>query len=104
MSSSPTSPNESEGSVTYESLGFSSIELLSSENGVSLVANADGLRSLARLFDRLARGAELAGHIHLTPSMQLSPGSAPLVVARSEGGSMPNGDSAPLSEGAESES
>jgi len=101
MFSSPTSRNENEGSVTYESLGFSSIELLSSEDGVSLVANADGLRSLALLFGKLARGAELTGHVHLTPSMQLTPSSASLVVARSEGGSMPNGDSAPLREDAE---
>lgn len=65
--------------IAYESVGRAEITIGSTENGVSIVANRDGLRSLARLFTDLAETD--ADHIHLTPTMQLTEASEALVVA-----------------------
>ncbi|MCP3854492.1 MAG: hypothetical protein GY698_07125 [Actinomycetia bacterium] len=64
---------------TYESLGDARIVVTHSSDGVGIVANRDGLLSLARLFADLTDSEW--DHIHLTPTMQLPPSSEPLVIA-----------------------
>lgn len=80
MSSSATFPDD-EGPLTYESVGYSTIEVSHSSDGVTLMANADGFRSLAQLFQKMAERSS-AGHVHLTPTMQLTAQSQPLAVGR----------------------
>jgi len=65
--------------ITYESTGDARILIDCSPDGVGIVANRDGLMSLARLFTELADHER--DHIHLTPAMQLPAASEPLVVA-----------------------
>lgn len=74
--------------ITYESIGNAEITVEVSDDGVALVANRDGLRSLLHLVEDLLATSS-ADHIHLTPSMQLTPDSEPLVVACNEPGAVP---------------
>jgi hypothetical protein len=95
MSFSPTSHSPGDDPLGYESIGYASIEFVSDNDGVLLVANADGLRSLARLFTEMANRSAPTGHIHLTPAMQLSPTSACFVAYRDDGGRLPDGSLPP---------
>ena len=81
--------------LSFDLVGYASIEVAFGGDGVALFANADGLRSLARLFDAMADRPGPEDHIHLTPGMQLTPTSDPLVVVRKERGRMPDGSTAP---------
>ena len=76
--------------ITYESVGNAEINVGASHDGVSLVANRDGLRSLLHVIEDLLASPS-ADHIHLTPTMQLAHDSQPLVLSCSEGGGMPEG-------------
>ena len=103
MYSSPTSHNEPEGSVSYSAIGFASAEFsIDKTGGVSLVANADGLASLANLFLELAEQSRPT-HIHLTPAMQLTETSVAFVVSRIMIGNLPDGTVSPTSEESESD-
>lgn len=95
MSSASTSHSHERWSPRYEPTGYAAIEVSAGSDGVTLTANADGLRSLSRLFAEMAEAVVSDGHIHLTPSMQLSPGSAALAVARREMGALPDGSASP---------
>ena len=76
--------------ITYESVGDAEIIVGASDDGVSLVANRDGLRPLLHLIEDLLASPS-ADHIHLTPAMQLAHGSQPLVLPCREGGGMHEG-------------
>lgn len=89
MSSFQTSHSPDESQLTYKPTGYASIEIDISEDGVAIIANADGLRSLAKLFADMADRSTASCHIHLTPSVQLTPASLGLVVARVETGQLP---------------
>ena len=72
-----------DGPLGYVPVGYANIEFTVSKDGVNLMANADGLLSLARLFEEMA-GRAKDSHIHLTPSMQLTNSSQPFGVGRRE--------------------
>lgn len=74
--------------IRYESVGQAKISVEASDDGVSLVANTDGLRSLLHLFEDLLATSS-ADHINLTPSMQLTAESHPLIVSCIEPGTAP---------------
>ncbi len=76
--------------ITYESVGDAEIRVEASGDGVSLVANRDGLQSLLQLIEDMLASPS-AHHVHLTPAMQLAPDSQPLVVSCNEGGALPEG-------------
>ena len=97
MSSSPTSSSPNQPSLRYESVGYASIEVASNKDGVSLVANRDGLRSLARLFDAMAAHEGEYAHLALLPTLQLTESSEPLDLNRIDRGSLPDGSEAPSS-------
>ena len=65
----------------YASTGDPRIVVSADPDGVGIVANRDGLRSLGTLLLALAEGTAEADHIHLTPTMQLPRSSEPIVVA-----------------------
>ena len=69
--------------ISYESVGDAELRVGASEEGVALAANRDGLRSLLRLIENLL-AAPSPDHIHLTPEMQLTADSQPLVVSSIE--------------------
>ena len=75
--------------ITYTSVGDAEINVGASEDGISLVANRDGLRSLLHLIEDLLASPR-ADHVHLTPGMQLAPDSQPLLFSCSERGGIPN--------------
>ena len=74
--------------ISYESIGDARIVVDCSKDGVGIVANRDGLLSLARLFADLAEGE--SDHIHLTPTMQLPASSEPLAIAIKPSGHLPS--------------
>lgn len=85
-----------DGQLTYDLIGWPSIEIVvTQKDGVTLVANADGLLTLARLFEQMAGRAQQGDHIHLHPGLNLSPASQPLTVARSDDGTLPNAGPTP---------
>lgn len=102
MSSSQTFHSPDSAPLGYEAVGHASIALDLDADGVGLVANADGLRSLARLFLEMAERSTTTCHIHLTPGMQLTQSSVGLVVARNEHGQLPDGSRVPRTGGVES--
>lgn len=65
--------------ISYESIGEPRILVDCSKDGVGIVANRDGLLSLAKLFSEMAEREW--DHIHLWPTMQLPASSEALVVA-----------------------
>jgi hypothetical protein len=74
--------SEPERRPVYESVGYSRIRIAASPDEVTIHANADGFRSLARLCETMAAKESDDSHVHLTPSMQLEVNSLLLTVTR----------------------
>jgi hypothetical protein len=95
MSSSQTSPNSNGGPIAYEAVGYASIEFAADNEGVSVHANSDGFRSLANLLLKFADSEGQFDHAYLLPTLQLTPSSLMVYLARRSHGPLPDGSAAP---------